>query len=315
MRRAATAPAVLLVLSIVAPLRADSVIAAVEGKVYHSEADCVALRKVESVNRLVYKTAAEAEAAGLRRCKLCERRAARRTQADSSEKLDRKPPATTQPDRSDSNSVEIESISSEADFLLKDGDRLSLLGVAMPLSGQEGHDEAVAILRKQLTAGTAISTRPLGGIERDDFGRLLAYLEAGDDRQDLGCLLISSGLAWPRANCEHPHRGDYLRLEAEAWQKGLGIWKRLEGEAGQVEVVVGRFARSYHGEACPHDRYLIEPSKVPLNEAKARRLTPCELYQAAARPSVPKKAGKNASPTSRRSSGKVEDPPRREARP
>jgi endonuclease YncB( thermonuclease family) len=309
MTRAAIAPAVLLVVSIVAPLRADSVFSAVDGKVYHTEQDCVALKKIEPVNRLTYKSAAEAEAAGLRRCKLCERKAARRTPTDSSEKSDRKQPPTTQPDRS--NSLEIKSVSADGDILLKDGERLALLGVALPLAGQECHDEAVAFLRKQLTASTANSTPPTDGIERDDFGRLLAYLEAGEDHPDVGRLLIANGLAWPRVNCLHPRRGEYQRSEVEAWQKGLGIWKRLEGDVGRVEVVVGRFARFYHADGCPHVRFLIEPSKVPLNEAKARRLTPCDLYQTPSQDaapvrqvSAPAKSGKRSNPTSRRSSEK-----------
>lgn len=312
MTRAVIAPAVLLVMSIVAPLQADSVTAAVDSKIYHTEQDCTALKKIDLVNRIVYKSVAEAEAAGLRRCKLCERRAARRISGDTPEKPDQKPPSTTQPGRADSTSVEVQSVSLDGDILLKNGEHLSLLGVALPLSNQECHDEAMAILRKQLAAGSATSIRGPDEIERDDFGRLLAYLEVSDDQPDLGRLLITAGLAWPRANCDHPRRNEYMRSEAEAWQKGLGVWKRLEGDAGRVEVIVGRFARSYHSEACPHVRFLIEPGKVPLNEAKARRLTPCDLYKSTA--ASPVKPGKNPGPTSRRSSGKTEDPPRQEVR-
>ena len=299
-RRLPTALPVTLFWWAAATLRADPIIAAANGMVFHTEADCPALKKIEPANREVFKSIAEAESAGRRRCKLCEKLAAQRDRSKTRpiEREEVKSSPTSQPSPADFKLVDLEQVLANGDIVLKDGERIFPLGLSVPLAGQEGHEDAVAEIRRQLKSPIALGVPPLI-CERDEFGRRLGYLNSPDDAIDLGGALISAGLAWARRDCDHPLRSDYLQRELEAWQKGLGIWKRLEGEAGRAEVVVGRYARSYHAEGCPHTQLLVEPAKVPLNEAKARRLTACELYR------IPALKGRKAEgPTSRRSSGK-----------
>ncbi|HUN82529.1 MAG TPA: thermonuclease family protein [Phycisphaerae bacterium] len=274
--------------------RADTIVAATNGKVFHTESDCPALKKIEASNRQVFRTVADALATGRRRCRLCEKLSAQRARLKSApSKLDGAK-ATSQP----VEGVAMETDLIEGEFALAGGERVFPLGICLPLRGQEGHAEAVAAIRTELGTGCIFCGPPLA-CDRDAFGRRLGYLKSGDDAEDVGGQLLAAGLAWVKRDCVHGLRDEYLQRETEAWQKGLGIWKRLDGEAGRVEVVVGRFAQAYHASDCPHNKALTEPSTVPLNEAKARRLPPCEHYR-----NPPAKKREREGPTTRRARGK-----------
>jgi len=49
-----------------------------------------------------------------------------------------------------------------------------------------------------------------------------------------------------------------------------------------MKVVTGRGAIAYHEARCDHVKLLTEPREIELNEARARRLVPCEHFRAKA---------------------------------
>ncbi len=62
---------------------------------------------------------------------------------------------------------------------------------------------------------------PRKTIERDAFGRLLAYVEVNG--MDFGGMLVRNGLAYPRSE-ENPRRLKYESLNAQAQQQKKGVY-------------------------------------------------------------------------------------------
>jgi micrococcal nuclease len=62
-----------------------------------------------------------------------------------------------------------------------------------------------------------------GAGERDQYGRLLAYLRLADGRQ-AGALLVDEGLARVFRRCGCRLLADLSRREAQARARGLGLW-------------------------------------------------------------------------------------------
>jgi micrococcal nuclease len=62
---------------------------------------------------------------------------------------------------------------------------------------------------------------PHGKIERDAFGRLLAYVEI--DGADYGGFLIENGFAYPRPE-EHPLIKKYRKLNSKAQKNESGLY-------------------------------------------------------------------------------------------
>lgn len=58
-------------------------------------------------------------------------------------------------------------------------------------------------------------------IERDSFGRLLAYVEVGD--RDFGAMLLRNGLVYPRPE-KHPRMKDYQELNDQAREDKKGLY-------------------------------------------------------------------------------------------
>lgn len=62
---------------------------------------------------------------------------------------------------------------------------------------------------------------PRGDVERDSFGRLLAYVEVGN--ADFGAMLLRNGLVYPRPE-PHPRKETYLALNEQAVQARKGLY-------------------------------------------------------------------------------------------
>ena len=60
---------------------------------------------------------------------------------------------------------------------------------------------------------------------RDRYGRVLAYVEMGQDRQDFDLLMLTKGLAAAYEIFEHPRRPQYLSAQAAAQAQRVGMWK------------------------------------------------------------------------------------------
>ena len=115
---------------------------------------------------------------------------------------------------------------------------------------------------------------------RDALGRLLVYMTPQPDGRDLGGELLFRGYAWLDRGARFDRRPEYARREEEAWRAGRGVWRQLDGAAGESKVVTGRHAHHYHDLNCPHVQHLTGKFTITLNEAKSRRRPPCPRYHA-----------------------------------
>jgi len=277
-----------------ATTQADEVVGATDSKVYHSQKDCPALKKITIENRVVFKSAATAQAEGRRLCRVCEKQSAKAAVQPEkppgpTKPVEAKPPPepTSRPAEKDSASepgrlVRIKKVLPGGTLVLDSGEKIALAGVCLPQGGQEQSQEAASFIQERLR-GRKARWLPVmvddANPVRDAFGRTLGALRTDGRRPDVGGDLIAGGLAWVDRSLRMEGAEQYLSLETEAWQKGRGIWRRLADDVGRAEVVVGRYGLSYHPRGCPHTDHLTESSMITLNEAKARRLTPCEHYR------------------------------------
>jgi len=81
------------------------------------------------------------------------------------------------------------------------------------------------IAGERLLNRAIVVTFPKGTIERDAFGRLLAYVDINGI--DYGAFMIENGLAYPRPE-PHPLKKKYFKLHNLAEEEGRGIyaWKK-----------------------------------------------------------------------------------------
>lgn len=279
-----------------------------DSKVYHADAACPSGKKIIAENRIAFKSAADAEEQGRRLCRTCERRMAAGQARDerdaaapsppspkdepatekkssrgknaASQPTDPKPPvARIDPARA----MTVKRVLPGGALLLDNGDKVRLLGVCCPEDRQPLAAEAVAHIEKLVKSRKCEQSwdGPASRPElRNENGQLLLYVAAGPNRIDLGGELIEKGLAWVDRDRPCEKTEDYLAREHLAWSEGRGIWRRLDGVAGQARVLTGQYARHYHPTDCPHEVHLNEPSEITVNEAKARRLAPCCFYRA-----------------------------------
>lgn len=265
-------------------LQADLIVGTATGKVYHTHPDCASLKKIAPENRVTFASVAMAEREGRRLCKTCEKLLARDSGAADKRKQPPKEPTATQPGASDAtdggnSTARVVKVLSGGTLVLDTGEKAMLQGVGIPLKQQEMARECQAAMSERaLSQAVGFISRD-GAPARDVHGRLKVHIIFNPGEPELGAVLISEGLAWAEPEVVFTRIFPYDKAEAEAWEKGKGIWKRLEGPAGQREVLVGRFARNYHPVNCRHEPLLIEPTRITINEAKARRLVPCDRYQ------------------------------------
>lgn len=262
----------------------DPIIGAANGKVYHTHPDCSAIKMITAENRVTFATVEQAETEGRRLCKSCEKLHAKNADQKSKVKSIAGKPRTTQPAVTkqtidDRTNVRVKSVLPGGTLLLDKGEKATLAGVSFPLERQEMAAEAVRRVEERVNGVMVTLIWNANQYGRDSLGRMKISIQPSEGRPDLGAELIADGLAWCDTSVDFPGRAEYLKKEKEAWEKGKGIWKRLDGAAGKREVLVGRYATHYHPVDCGHEAHLIDSSRVTLNEAKARRLTPCETYQ------------------------------------
>lgn len=106
------------------------------------------------------------------------------------------------------------------DYYALDGDTIRrgsrdvrVIGIDTPESGECGFEQARSVTARFVARGVRLANRS----GRDQYGRLLAYVESGDGR-DLGTLLIRRGLANARYDGTdgydwHPHQQRYRSLD------------------------------------------------------------------------------------------------------
>lgn len=286
------------------------VMGAKKSKVYHTHPDrCGAAKNIADGNRVTFKSVEEAKGEGRRLCKTCARLDEKLKEEGSKKKEAKTPPETGRksepkqddPKHGDSEPrdkpgvpgdesrplpparikiVKVKRVLPGATLELDNGERIYLAGIGAPIRGQPIADELDRQLEK-LTKGRKVTIAWLSAGEsvRDRYGRLAAFASAGSSREDLGGRLIEDGLAWVDRSANFELLSEYLRLEDDAAWDQRGVWKRLKGAGGAASVVVGKFTREYHSPDCPHASLLIEPTTISVNEAKGRRLTPCEFWR------------------------------------
>ena len=115
-------------------------------------------------------------------------------------------------------------------LLLAGGERVRVLGIDTPEVARDGRpaecgaDDATRAAR-ELVEAQVVRLRPdPGQADRDDFDRLLRYVETGAG-QDLGLTLVSDGHARVFAPRGDVARQSTLeRAEAQARGGGVGLW-------------------------------------------------------------------------------------------
>ena len=282
-------------------------------KIYHARA-CAAGAQIAETTTVRFATEAEAQASGRRLCKMCAdliRKEAKAGPANPPKDAGGPPPqpkgpAATATSRPAGEAPEVPPSATvkkvlPGGTLVIDGDEhVCLAGVACPLEAQPLAKEAARFIREQTRNRRVRLIAPAGGARRDALGRLQVYLFAQPGDRDLGEELLYQGLGWLDRTAEVDRAAAYLKQEEDASHNHRGVWKPEEGEAGTQPVMIGRHAYQYHPMECPHNGRLTQPQKVTLNEAKARRMSPCEHYRAT-------KSGKTANGAKDRGAPTIKD--------
>lgn len=287
-----------------------AVMGAKKSKVYHTQPDrCGAAKTIASGNRVLFKSVQVAETEGRRQCKSCARIEEKLKEEASKPKEPETPPGDdkkSEPRKTDAESgkgneaggkqsqpagdenaesgivetVKVSRVLPGATLELEGGERVRLTGIGAPINGQPTARETQKKLEK-LVKGRKVTVVWAAEDEsiRDRYGRRAAYAAIGSDREDIGGRLIQEGLAWVDRSSDFSQLSEYLRREDDAAWGQRGVWKRLKGSHGTAKVIVGKFTREYHSPYCPHATLLIEPATISVNEAKGRRLAPCEFWR------------------------------------
>jgi micrococcal nuclease len=128
----------------------------------------------------------------------------------------------------------------DGDSLRAMGDGLELEIRLIGINAPEGDEclggEAEARL-EQLLASGPVELRPWPA-ERDEFGRTLGLLTAGDVFVNLA--LLETGHAVARDQSDHPFVREFEDAEAKAAEAGLGVWARAAcgpAATAQIEIV------------------------------------------------------------------------------
>lgn len=154
-------------------------------------------------------------------------------------------------------------------FILADGRKVRLLGVDAP----ELHHPVLPLQRFAREAADHLSTLLRGGgillefdpgVEKDEYGRLLAYVRAGD--VPVNERMVENGYAYvyTRRNCSRT--AEFLSAENRARRTKRGMWadalrhgrnatpidwRTAANRAGQYVAVEGKIAATHNsGKAC-----------------------------------------------------------------
>lgn len=282
----------------------DEIIATKKSKVYHDRA-CSSAKKIGGANKVRFESVEEAERSGRRRCRFCERVAAkeaapppeRRSEGTGAPNERSKPPDAPRPGKPGPARAEtptppgvegrIKEVLPGGTLVRDNGDRLRLVGVSCPEAGQALAQDAVRFIQRQTRRRTVLMEIPTdaeGRVRRDALGRVLATVRVQPGNVDLASELLRKGLAWLDHEFRSGQHAEYQRLvDAAAWGE-QGVWARAAGKAGRRPVVIGKHAAHFHAPDCPHVPHLTDTKTVTINQAKDKRLTPCRLFRAAPRP-------------------------------
>jgi endonuclease YncB( thermonuclease family) len=110
----------------------------------------------------------------------------------------------------------------DGDTIDTDKGRVRLVGVDAPEVGRCGSDTATEHLRTLIHKKTVALIPDALQEDRDDYDRLLRYVEF--EGQDVGILLLESGSvkAFPWIDSERLNV--YKEIESDAKSKGIGLW-------------------------------------------------------------------------------------------
>lgn len=118
-------------------------------------------------------------------------------------------------------------------IILEDGRSVRYLGTNTPERGEQLYQQA-GDLNRAYVMGKKVRLEFEGGKDNDTYGRLLAYVYVGD--QMVNARLIREGMAHAFfIGPEGKHNALFLRLQAEARQRGLGIWAG-SGRAKELKI-------------------------------------------------------------------------------
>ncbi len=272
------------------------------GKVYHTQGSaCASAARISDTNKVRFASIEEAEQGGRRLCKRCEDLAsrtpaepappapaerngndtgrppagARATERPTAEP----PPATDAPDQPPEY-ARVVKVLYGGTCVLDNGDKAVLTGIVCPDRGQPLAKDAMRFLTEQTCDRVVrIVANDSPHARRDALGRAIVYISQDPGGRDVAAEMLFQGYAWVDRCASHDRRSEYLRQEESAAQGQRGIWKALEGNSGEDAVVTGRHAWQYHSPKCRHVEHLCDPLSLTINEAKARRLTPCSEYR------------------------------------
>lgn len=288
----------------------EAVIGTTSGKVYHNHPEaCASARRIRDDRLTRFASRAEAEAAGRRQCRTCERldeKGARPPESAPPEK----PRVEVEPREADKDLppppggdiieqqspriagvVRATAVLDAGTLTFDTGDRAFLAGVIVPSRTQPMARDAQRFIveqtRDRLLRAT-VMTSPCAVEGRDALGRWCVAVSPQPGGRDLAGELLFQGYAWLDRSSASTRSAEYARLEEAAWRARRGIWSELKDDAAKRQVTTGRGAWEYHDERCDHVAHLTEARTMPLNEARARRLVPCCHYRA--------KGGERSSP-------------------
>ena len=120
-----------------------------------------------------------------------------------------------------------------------------LLGINAP-EKDECHAGAATAQLMALLEGRELRVEPAEGEARDDFGRLLAYVEAGD--APVNEALIRAGAAVSLYG-DHPRAGSFDEAMDEAWRERAGMWSsRACGPPTTARLEIGTVVADPRGD-------------------------------------------------------------------
>jgi len=139
-----------------------------------------------------------------------------------------------------------------------DNDPGTFQGVSDPLLLAVWGEDASLALRRELTGMEVTVTTDRAAGERDRYGRLLAYLSAGNNN-DIGELLLSRGLTRVYTAESFARKERYLAVQRAAMQKRIGIWSGMTpAQPGGV------FLATVHYDAAGDDRINLPDEYITL---------------------------------------------------
>ncbi|MFQ5423939.1 MAG: thermonuclease family protein [Phycisphaerae bacterium] len=275
----------------------QDIVATKKGKVYHAYR-CTFARKIRPANLIHFRSKEEAEQSGRRLCSYCahlaEKAEKQRTDpptmrgasgTSNGRKAGPKPkPSSPPPEVAVAGGVElrVKMVLPGGTLISDSGEKIRLLGVMWPERGQSSVEEAVRFIERRLrrrTVRVQFAEDEAHHPRRDSLGRTLAYIVVEPGKRDLGGELLTSGFGWIDTDTHFDRLAAYRDMEDTAAWAERGIWATLPGPAGKQKVVIGKYAPHYHAPDCPHVPHLTDSKTVTLNQAKSRRLTPCEFYR------------------------------------